>query len=1438
MNTRWTALPLAALCAMLSFWLPTAAQAQLNFGTISEARSNTIDPYVPDNLGQAWQVTGRVSSVDFKSTFGGTNWVTIYFQDPVDNAGLLLFFPTNLEPSFVSANLGTGKQIRVAGFIEQTDFGVTTIRPNVPSINIEITDPTEVGLTPLSMTLSDLLADPESYEATFVSVEDATITSGTWPSLGNSGNVTINDGTASLTMRIESSTNLDGQLPPTNAFTVQGIFSQFDTSAAPKDAGYQILPRFYTDVIQDVGDVPPEIVITPTNRIVGAGQAAVFNLLGQDRNAEDVLTFSAPDAPPGTIITPLPDRQADLSWTPGAGFEGTTNVFDVIVSDGANEATGTVQVIVLSEELANIVLNEVHFDPAPGLAGDANGDGFRDALLDEFVEIVNNNMHPVDMSGWTFWYNNNMTYTIPADTVIPGQAALVLFGGPTPVGTFGGATVLWGTNTWPNLGNNGGVISLRTTDGTPVFDVNYNTFGGFAGGNTDQSLTLNPDVTGDWGLHTDANPSLLWSPGLRVDGTPFPGSTLTNTPPVLTLPADSVVRIGESITLNVSGVDPEDDPFTLDVLGAPATAQFTDNGDGTGSLVYTGQLADAGTVFTLTFTADDTFGVSSNSTTLAVPSLQYNGLIINEYLANPIASPGGFDANNDGVLDASDDEYVEIVNNTTGTVNLAGMMIWDDNSLRHVFDPFELPQGGVIVVFGGGSLTNFTASPAVTASQGTLGLRNSFDSIRLFTPSTTLVDRVDYVGSALGSSETRFPDITGSFTNHMVLNGQPGSPGRMVDGTPFLTNQPPSLQPIGNQTVEVGKTLDLLVVAIESDGDLVTMTVSNAPANSSFIDNGDGTADFSFTPDPTQVGDHEVTFIASDVDGSDQATITISVIFVALGPWDFETDLQGWTPYSRASNRDWVRGSIGGGAEGTTWYMEMNGFGGDEASDDWLISPALNLAEMDWIDAELRYWRQYGFSGPVSDLVLYASTEYTGEGDPLDVTWDVVREVSQPDAQNSWAEETADLTPYLSSTNLYLAFRYISSGTGGGEARRWRVDQIYLEGIAANQPPVLDPIANQVVFLGDVLNLPLSASEADGDLVTMTVSNAPANSTFIDNGDGTADFAFTPDATQVGSYEVTFIASDKDGADQVTITITVTTEELGPWDFESGLQGWMPFSRASNRDWTRQSADGGAEGTLWYMQMDGFGADEASDDWLISPALDMESRGWTDAQLRYFRHYAFGGPVSSLVLYASTDYTGAGDPLDATWAVVQDVALPAAQNVWEEETADLTSYLSETSLYLAFRYITSGTGGGQARRWRVDQIYLEGTSAGDVDTDGDGIPDWWELENFGSITGAVATAVAANGVNTVLETYIADLDPNDPDSVFALTVEVDGSSIEITFDSSSARLYTTQYTTNLEEDPQVWIDLETDVPGTGDEKTVVDPSGDVHRAYRARVRLP
>jgi hypothetical protein len=197
--------------------------------------------------------------------------------------------------------------------------------------------------------------------------------------------------------------------------------------------------------------------------------------------------------------------------------------------------------------VSNLVLNELHADPDTG-AGDANGDGTVQSGGDEFVEIVNRGAAGLDLSGWTLADTVSTRHVFPPGSVVPAGCAVVVFGGGSPTGTFGGALVQTASSGTLGLNNGGDAVSLDDGAGG-VVSYAYGAEGG-----DDQSLTRDPDVDGAEPLvgHTTATASggTRFSPGTRVDGTAFAGcgagpvatATSTATPvptgtPMLTPPA-------------------------------------------------------------------------------------------------------------------------------------------------------------------------------------------------------------------------------------------------------------------------------------------------------------------------------------------------------------------------------------------------------------------------------------------------------------------------------------------------------------------------------------------------------------------------------------------------------------------------------------------------------------------------------------------------------------------------------------------------------------------------------------------------------------------------------------------------------------------------------------------------------------------------------------
>jgi len=266
---------------------------------------------------------------------------------------------------------------------------------------------------------------------------------------------------------------------------------------------------------------------------------------------------------------------------------------------------------------------------------------------------------------------------------------------------------------------------------------------------------------------------------------------------------------------------------------------------------------------------------------------QYEGLVINEILPNPRNASGVYlDSNEDGVTNVFDDEFIELMNTSTNSLDVAGLWITDLNTniRRHVFSPRILPPGGSMVVFGGGSLLNFSNPPAQIASGGGLSLNNNqAETVHLFSPQTTLVDQVSYhlTASHDAISIVRDPDGTGGFTNHYLAttNTLRSSPGRQTHGQAFLTNQPPILLDLSDQTAFVGLELQFPVRAYDpADRDAITLSVLNNPSNSSLSSTG-GVGTFTFTATSNQASDvYSVSFVAGDVDGAETNAISIQVI--------------------------------------------------------------------------------------------------------------------------------------------------------------------------------------------------------------------------------------------------------------------------------------------------------------------------------------------------------------------------------------------------------------------------------------------------------------------------------------------------------------------------------------------------------------------------------
>ena len=135
----------------------------------------------------------------------------------------------------------------------------------------------------------------------------------------------------------------------------------------------------------------------------------------------------------------------------------------------------------------------------------------------------------------------------------------------------------------------------------------------------------------------------------------------------------------------------------------------------------------------------------------------------------------------------------------------------------------------------------------------------------------------------------------------------------------------------------------------------------------------------------------------------------------------------------------------------------------------------------------------------------------------------------------------------------------------------------------------------------------------------------------------------------------------------------------------------------------------------WFARINGYGADVASEDWLISPAFNL--RFYADEFLKVDTAFNYGGP--DLEILYSTDYDPennvdhAANPNNATWATLTTNTSTAGGFVFESTgDIDMSGPAFEyDTVSVAFKYISTGTTGGTGRVWEVDNFVMRGTFA-------------------------------------------------------------------------------------------------------------------------------
>lgn len=239
--------------------------------------------------------------------------------------------------------------------------------------------------------------------------------------------------------------------------------------------------------------------------------------------------------------------------------------------------------------------------------------------------------------------------------------------------------------------------------------------------------------------------------------------------------------------------------------------------------------------------------------------------------------------------------------------------------------------------------------------------------------------------------------------------------------------------------------------------------------------------------------------------------------------------------------------------------------------------------------------------------------------------------------------------------------------------------------------------------------------------------------------------------------------------------------------FESGFDSWNQRS-SDDIDWTRNhSTPTGSTGPQNGADSSYFVFTEASgnDSYRIAEidrVFDFSRFQSTELQ---FKYHMYGEDMGSL----SVDvYDGTWH--DNVWKRIGEQHTSATE-AWSSATVDLSEFAAKDGVRIRFRGIT---GTSFYSDMAIDSVSITGVLGADVDLDG--IPNDWELLYFGGITNANPAAIASNGVNTLLEAYIAGINPTNPASLFQASL-TNASGFVVRWNATSGRVYSVQGSTDL-----------------------------------------
>ena len=569
-----------------------------------------------------------------------------------------------------------------------------------------------------------------------------------------------------------------------------------------------------------------------------------------------------------------------------------------------------------------------------------------------------------------------------------------------------------------------------------------------------------------------------------------PDAPETNEVPVLALIGPQATDEGVLLTFDVSATDADSDPLTLRMNSAdlPGAATLTDNGDGTGTFNWTPTFDDAG-VYTAQIVADDGTDTTYEDVTVTVTD---------------VPQPPVLDAI--GAQTTAECQTLELI--ISGTDPEGGFPVFSTVD--------ETIPGGPIVVANHG---DGTATIDWTPNPATVGVY----SVTFVATAGALADsEVVAITVTANAAPTIDPSIAGQsfgecgFLTFTVVATDPESGPITLssDALPGAATFDP-LTGVFEWTSVAGDALlspyDIMFYADDDCGNQasqnvhITLSANQPPVLAAIMDQSVAECDV-------------ISFTVSATDPDGGTPVLTNGPLPGTATFDAGTGAFAWT-------------TVAGDAAGSPYTVDFYATDGCDLADTITVNiiiaadqapvltavPDQNVIECETVTFTVTATDPDGGSPVLSSGTLPGTATFdvgTGVFEWTPIAGDAV---SSPYSVDFTATDPCGLTDDI-TVNI---------------------------NVAANVAPVVATIDDFNASECVEIMLGVSATDTEGGTMVLTTSTLPTGADFVDNGDGTGTFTWTPVAGDAGAYPIDFIATDDCGLDStepVTITIDANQE--------------------------------------------------------------------------------------------------------------------------------------------------------------------------------------------------------------------------------------------------------------------------------------------------------